>query len=90
MVCKPIDYNIIGPRIARARKDQKMTEAEFCDRLELAGIRIGPYQLSLIENQEAQIFDYQLLIFAKALDVPIDWLFEGLENIRPYRRSTYE
>ena len=90
MIRIPIDYNIIGPRIAQARRAQNMSKEEFCNKLESAGIHMVPYVLSLIENQEAQIFDYQMPAFAKALGISIDWLFEDLNNVKPYRRSSYE
>ena len=79
---KPYNYNIIGQRIAEMRKAQNMSADELCDKLALFGISIGWYRLSLWENQEADIYDFEILALAKALDVSVESLFIGLNDPR--------
>ena len=67
-----------------------MSKQELCERLALTGLDIGIYLLSLIENQEAQIYDYQVPAFAEALGVSPDWLFHGLKYTIPFRHSFFE
>ena len=83
-------FNIIGPRIAQARTAQNMSAEELCAKMKHIGIDLGPYKLSLIENQEAQIFDYQVPAFTEALGVSAEWLFQGFKYEKPFSNKYLE
>ena len=85
----PRSFNLIGPRIAQARREQNLSKEEVCARLERLGIDVVPYVLTLLENQESIIYDYQVPAYAEALNVTVEWLYRDLKNDPPFKRSRY-
>ena len=71
-----IEKNIVGPRVAEARKARKMNKEELCEKLEALGIEMYNYELFLLEEQERKVLDYELIALAQALEVSVDWLIE--------------
>ena len=68
--------NIIGANIRFYRKEKNYTQKELIARLGIQGIDLDEPKLSRIENQLRPILDYEVLAFAKALDIPISYLFK--------------
>ena len=62
----------------------------MCARLKRIGIDTEPYVLSLMEEQEAIIYDYQVPAFAEALNVSAEWLYHDMKYVRPYQRRHFE
>ena len=58
-----------------------MSKEEVCARLKRIGIDTEPYVHSLMEEQEAIIYDYQ---------VPAEWLYHDMKYVRPYQRRHFE
>lgn len=66
----------IGERIRWARKNKKLTMTEVS---ELTGLSTG--NISELENNKFMPSSTALLSFKKVLDVSIDWLLTGEENV---------
>lgn len=72
---KPLgDKNIIGGRVTKTRKAQGMKQKEFLARLQSLGLDISPTSLSRLEGQDRLVQDYEVVVIAKALDIPINIL----------------
>lgn len=75
---KIYDYNgkknICGERIREARVKQRMSQADLAARMQVQGIIIERDSISRVEIGTRFIADYELLAFAKALRVGVEWL----------------
>ena len=69
-----IQWNIVGPRVADARRAQRISKEQLCERLQDLGIEMVNYELFLLEAQERKVLDFEVVALAKALDVSLDWL----------------
>lgn len=66
--------NICGDRIRIARLSQRLSQADLCKKLQLAGIPMERDSISRIESGSRYVADYEVTTFADILDVPILWL----------------
>ena len=66
--------NICGARIRIARLSQRLSQADLCRKLQLAGIPMERDSISRIESGSRYVADYEVTTFADILDVPILWL----------------
>ncbi len=66
--------NICGDRIRIARLSQRLSQADLCRKLQLAGIPMERDSISRIESGSRYVADYEVTTFADILDVPILWL----------------
>ena len=75
---KIYDYNgrknISGDRIREARQKLKMTQADLAAQMQIEGIIIERDSISRIEIGTRFIPDYELPVFSKVLEVPVDWI----------------
>ena len=71
--------NIIGRRVKEARLKSKpiITQADLSARLETFGLKIDRVSISKIESGDRFVADYEVVGFAKALKVSLDWLLSG-------------
>lgn len=71
--------NLVGARVRQARKDAKppITQMDLVARLQLLGMKIDQTAISKIESGQRPVFDTEVVYLAKALKVPIAWMFEG-------------
>lgn len=69
--------NIIGRNITAIRKAQGIRQCELLARLQLIDIGFTDRQLSFIEGGQRGVKDYEIVALSKALNVPIQKLFEG-------------
>lgn len=72
--------NVCGDRIKEARFKQKITQADLAARLQVNGIIIERDSISRIEIGTRFVADYELMIIADTLQVPIEWLLRGKEK----------
>jgi transcriptional regulator with XRE-family HTH domain len=72
-----VKENIVGARVREARKAAKpqITQLDLVARLQSQGLSIDQSGLSKIENGQRAVTDIQVAALAKALKVPIAWLF---------------
>ena len=72
------DRNIIGARVEKKRKELGIKQKELLTMLQVAGLEINSSALSKLEGQVRSVSDYEVVAFAKVLNVSLDWLL-GLE-----------
>ena len=65
----------IGVILKQAREEAGLTQAELAARLHTKKTAI-----SRIENQDRLVSDLEILAICKALEVQVEWLFEGLDR----------
>ncbi len=70
------DCNLIGKRVERLRKEQKIKQKDFIARLQTEGLDVNPTSYSKLEGQIRIATDREVYAIAKVLQVPIERLFE--------------
>jgi transcriptional regulator with XRE-family HTH domain len=75
--------NVVGSQVRKARKVVKppITQVDLVARLQLLGIMIDQSALSKLENGQRPVTDVEVAALAKALKVPVAWLFEETESL---------
>ncbi len=63
--------NLTGRRIAEIRKSKKLSQRKLAAKMQLLGFDVDHYFIRRVENGERFVTDIDLVIFAKALEVPI-------------------
>lgn len=76
-----IVQNVVGTKVKKYRLEQKMSQKELAERLEIYAIYICRGSVSRIENHERTVTDYELRAIAKVLKVSIYDLYEDDEII---------
>lgn len=75
---KIYDYNgkknISGDRIREARQKKRLSQSDLAARMQVEGVVIERDSISRIEIGTRFVPDYELPIFARILDVSVDWL----------------
>ena len=66
--------NLCGGRIAQIRKSKKLSQRRLAVKMQLLGFDVDHYFIRRVENGERFVTDIDLVIFAKALDVPLTQL----------------
>ncbi len=66
--------NISGNRIHQARTAKRLSQAALAVRMQLNGVTIEREAISKIETGDRFVTDYELMMFAKVLDVSMQWL----------------
>ncbi len=72
------EMNLIGHNVRKLRKQQKMSQQELSNKLELLGVYVCRGSVSRIEDQSRTVTDIELFAIAKILNVSIQELF-GIE-----------
>ena len=73
--------NVIGSNIRKYRNLRNLTQKQLSDQLALLGVDIYSSDISLIENQKLMIKDFEIIAFAKVLNVTYDMLLDVDDNI---------
>lgn len=74
-----VDYdvqNIVGDKIKKYRLEQKMSQKELSEKLEMFAVYICRGSISRIESHERTVTDFELRAMAKILKVPVEDLFD--------------
>lgn len=68
--------NIVGRRVARARRDRRpaLTQDALSGRLARKGIQLDRAAIAKIETNHRRVLDYELKAMADVLDVDVNWL----------------
>ena len=69
------NFNVIGPKIKKIRKRNKITQEDLCARLQILGYNINRSDISKIENGKKFVSDFEVFGFSKALKVQIEYLY---------------
>jgi transcriptional regulator with XRE-family HTH domain len=85
---KPRRKNIVGRRVAEARKafSPALTQDDLSGRVARGGIQLDRSAIAKIENGLRHVLDYELKALAQVLEVEVGWLL-GNEKKRPHDRS---
>lgn len=70
----PGNKNIIGSRVIAIRKSRGIKQREFLARLQTLGLDISQTSLSRLEGQDRLVQDYEVVMIAKALEIPVGYL----------------
>jgi len=63
--------NICGENIRQIRAKKKVTQTDLAARLQVRGVQINQNSICRIEKGKRVVADYELLILADALGVPV-------------------
>lgn len=63
--------NVTGKKIAQIRKNKKLSQRKLAAKMQLLGFDVDHYFIRRVENGERFVTDIDLVIFSKALEVPI-------------------
>ena len=66
--------NISGDRIHQARTAMRLSQSDLAARMQINGVFIEREAISKIETGDRFVTDYELMIFAKVLNVSVHWL----------------
>jgi hypothetical protein len=68
--------NLIGARVCKARNAHRdrLTQDQLAGRLAVAGVPLDRVTIAKIETGLRCVYDYEVVAFAKALDVDVGWL----------------
>ena len=69
--------NLCGRRIAKIRKEQGLSQRKLAMKMQLLGFDVDHYFIRRVENGERFVTDIDLVIFSKALQVPISALLSA-------------
>jgi len=78
VIKKPVRKNIIGRRVAEARRKSNpaLTQDALSGKLARVGIQLDRAAIAKIENNHRHVLDYELKGLARALGVDAGWLLE--------------
>ena len=74
------DMNMIGNRVRELRMEKGLSQQVLSNRLETLAIYVCRGSISRIEDKQRTVTDIELYGLAKILDVPIESLFEKIED----------
>lgn len=72
--------NISGDRVREARQKRRMSQTDLAAKMQIEGIIIERDSISRIEIGTRFIPDYELPIFSKVLNVPVEWLLGMIDH----------
>ncbi len=72
--------NITGKRIAEIRKSKKLSQRKLATKMQLLGFDVDHYFIRRVENGERFVTDIDLVIFARALEIPITEILSDINN----------
>jgi transcriptional regulator with XRE-family HTH domain len=69
--------NICGEKIRQARNKLRISQAALAAKLQTEGVVLERDCISRVESGARFVADYELMTFAKALGVSVDWLLSA-------------
>ena len=69
--------NLVGERVREARLKCRppVSQEDLAGRVAAQGILLDRSAISRIENQERYLMDYEVAAIARALKIPVAWLY---------------
>lgn len=71
--------NLVGANLRKARLSNGLSQEQLIAQLNLQGLDLDRTSLSRIENQNREVYDYELVYFSKVLNISILDLFENID-----------
>ena len=72
--------NLTGDKIAEIRKSKKLSQRKLANKMQLLGFDVDHYFIRRVENGERFVTDIDLVIFSRALEIPIEILLSDRNN----------
>ena len=72
--------NLTGKKIAEIRKSKNISQRKLAAKMQLLGFDVDHYFIRRVENGERYVTDIDLVIFSRALEVPLIDLFSDIAN----------
>lgn len=69
--------NLSGRKIAQVRKSRNLSQRKLAAKMQLMGFDVDHYFIRRVENGERFVTDIDLVLFSRALDVPISELLSA-------------
>ncbi|MBE6737447.1 MAG: helix-turn-helix transcriptional regulator [Ruminococcaceae bacterium] len=69
--------NLSGKKITQIRKSKKLSQRKLAEKMQLLGFDVDHYFIRRVENGERFVTDIDLVIFSRALEVPISDLLSA-------------
>ena len=69
-------YREVLLRVFEERAFARLSQADLAAKMQIEGITIERDSISRIEMGTRFVPDYEIPLFAKVLNVPVDWLLE--------------
>ena len=83
----PIDHygnkNVVFTRLKQARLEQNLSQNQLATKMQLLSVDIDQQMISKIESNRRFVTDYEIICFAKALHVSVDYLLADYDRIVP-------
>jgi transcriptional regulator with XRE-family HTH domain len=73
--------NLIGPRVRWMRERLLLTQDDLAGKLACYGVELDYVKIGQVENERRRVTDWELVGFAKALGVSVEWLLSGKEGM---------
>ncbi len=70
--------NVSGERIREARQKRRLTQEALAAKIQIEGVTMERDSISRIEMGTRFVTDYELMIFARALGVSVEWLLGNI------------
>ena len=71
--------NLTGKRVAALRREQHLSQRKLAERMQLLGFDVDHYFIRRVENGERFVTDIDLVIFSRALNVPVAELLSAAD-----------
>ena len=75
--------NLCGERLARIRKERKLSQRRLSYQMQLLGYDVDNHFIRRVENGERFVTDIDLMIFCRALGVPLSDILNFEEYTLP-------
>lgn len=72
--------NLTGKKIAEIRKSKKLSQRKLATKMQLLGFDVDHYFIRRVENGERFVTDIDLVIFSRALEIPIETLLLDIND----------
>ncbi len=69
--------NLCGKRLAALRKEQHLSQRGLATKMQLLGFDVDHYFIRRVENGERFVTDIDLVIFCRALKVPLSAVLDA-------------
>ncbi len=72
--------NIISDRLAKTRKEKKITQSDLAARMQTLNVNIDQQMISKIEKNQRQVTDYELACFCRCLNISPNEILKDFEK----------
>jgi transcriptional regulator with XRE-family HTH domain len=73
--------NIVHRRLKAARKKARLSQDDLAAKMQTMNVNIDQQMISRIERNQRIVTDYEVVYFAKALNLSAQWLLSGHEDL---------